>query len=88
MSWPRSERISIGLSGLRAIARRVPSGEITQVGTSSTASSRSKSNRANSGPRPFIGSRIETIICLRFSLWSSYHTRVGRGPGAGNIGVP
>ena len=45
--------ISIGLSGPRLIARRVPSGERTQVGTSIAPSSRSKSNRVNSGPLPF-----------------------------------
>ena len=71
MSCPCSERISIGLSGLRAIARRVPSGEMKQIGTSSAASSRSKSKRTNSEPRPLIGSRIETIICLRSSLCSA-----------------
>src|SRR5215471_7437795 len=70
-NWPCRERISIELSGLRAIARRLPSGEITQVGSPIAASSRSKLKRANSGPRPSIGSRIETIICLWSSLCSA-----------------
>src|SRR5438046_1258337 len=67
--WPRKEKIRIGSLGLEITARREPSGERSQNQPQSFFGSTSK--RRSSEPRPFRGSKAETITCFRSPVRSA-----------------
>src|SRR5271155_6098955 len=68
----------MGPSGPLLVTSREPSGEMSHSGTPYPVGNGSMSYRASSRPRPLIGSRDETISCLRSTL-ASTTTQVSDG---------